>query len=121
MASMLGCGPNAPSHKCEMRGRLEASDARAGVSCSMDMYLKGRADRMLYFPVTTGYDFATAITFPILDPRSTWYAVFRCPGYEATSTPDFELGVGWSTCDAVSLGTSTVPVATEDPSANKAP
>lgn len=105
-SSMSACG--GPTHDCEIRGRVLADDNRVGGSCSLDMYVGTRKDRLTHMPISTGYDFRVAINLPVLDPTARWHGVVRCPGYEEQATREFDLGVGWGTCQAVQLDTITV-------------
>jgi|SRR6266568_1479285 len=106
LLSVTGC--RKPDHACEIRGHLLVEDDAGSQACSLDLYLDGRADRLVYFPVATGNDFRVAIHFPIIEPRSQWYGIVRCAGYLDARTPPFELGSGWLACAPADLGTITV-------------
>jgi hypothetical protein len=108
VAALLMAGCNHPTHDCRIQGRLVAADGVTNETCSLDMYLEHRADRLTHFPVSTGHDFAVAITLPVTAPRQRWFSVVRCVGYEEAKTSTFELGAGWGSCPAVSLGTVTL-------------
>jgi hypothetical protein len=113
VVALLITGCNHPAHDCPIQGRLVAADGVMDKACSLDMYLEHRADRLTHFPVSTGHDFAVAITLPVAAPRQRWFSVVRCVGYEEAKTSTFELGAGWGSCPAVSLGTVTLtPLAT---------
>ena len=102
----LGCGKNAPSHRCDIRGKVVLADGSKGDRCTMDMYTGKRTERLMFFPVEAGKEFSVSVSFPILDPGGDWHAVFRCEGYAPRATAQFGLGAGWLSCRAVDLGST---------------
>jgi hypothetical protein len=108
VVALVISGCNHPTHDCRIQGRLVAADGVMDRACSLDMYLEHRADRLTHFPISTGHDFAVTIALPVTAPRERWFSVVRCVGYEEAKTSTYELGAGWGTCPAVSLGTVTV-------------
>ena len=104
----VNCGQDAPSHECEFHGTVATPDNKHVASCAMDLYLEGRADRLMNCSVPSDVPFSEVVSFPIADPRSTWYAAFRCPGYRTASSHTFELGAGWLSCQSADLGTTVL-------------
>ena len=108
---LAGC--NEPSHVCHVKGKVTLGDGKyvspgglrptayavPGEHCSVELHMDvASGESATAIVLAEGSDFDFPVKWEYFRRRNRWRAVFRCDGYQPTTTPEFALGDGLLAC-----------------------